>query len=73
MSSVDVINREALVERFGGQRPGGRLKFVNHTLVTFEFEEVEALELEDFGPQNVLFDMGSKRSSSRRGGRSRSR
>jgi hypothetical protein len=91
---MTVINREAVVERFGewpsfhdaevyglrldtgqrgdgivrlqldvhvfavgGQLQGGRLKFVDHTLVTFEFEEVESLELEDFGPQNVLFDL----------------
>ena len=37
-----------------GTLPDGRLKFVDHTLVTLEFEAVEALELQDFGPQNVL-------------------
>jgi Immunity protein 50 len=88
---MDVINREALVERFGdwpsfhdaevyalrldsGQRtdgitrleldvhvfevhgtlPDGHFNFVKHTLVTLEFEEVETIELEGFGPQNVL-------------------
>lgn len=91
---MDVINREALIDRFGdwpsfhdaevyglrldsGQRTNGvaslqldihvfavegrlsngRLNFVNHTLVTLEFEDVEALELEGFGPQNVLDDL----------------
>jgi hypothetical protein len=27
--------------------------FVNHTLVTLEFDEIEALEMDGFGPQNV--------------------
>ena len=91
---MNVINREALVERFGewpsfhdaevyalrlnsgqesdglvrleldvhvfdvdGTLPDGRLNFVKHTLVTLEFEDVEALELEGFGPQNVLDDL----------------
>jgi Immunity protein 50 len=91
---VDIVNSEALVERFGewpsfhdaevyglrldsGQRtdgtvrvqldvhvftvdgrlPGGRHNFACHTLVTFEFDEVEALELDGFGPQNVLDDL----------------
>ena len=40
-----------------GQLPNGRLNFVNHTLVTLEFGEVEALELDGFGPQNVLDDL----------------
>jgi hypothetical protein len=89
-----MINREALVGRFGewpsfhdaevygvrldsgqradgiarlqldvhvfaiaGQLPGGHFNFVDHTLVTFEFEEVEAVELDGFGPQNVLDDL----------------
>ena len=30
---------------------------VNHTLVTLEFEDVEDIELDGFGPQNVLFDL----------------
>ncbi len=92
--SVGIVNREALIERFGrwpsfhdaeiyavrldsGQRsngaprleldvhvfdvdgtlPDGQLNFVNHTLVTLEFEEVEEVELEGFGPQNVLDDL----------------
>jgi hypothetical protein len=91
---MDVINAEALIERFGewpsfhdaeiyglrldsGQRkncdvrleldihlfasdgllPDGRVKWVNHTLATLEFEEVENLELNGFGPQNVLDDL----------------
>jgi hypothetical protein len=91
---MDVFNREALTERFGGWpsfhdaeiyglrldsgqrtdgvvrleldihlfsvdgvRPDGRLKFSNHTLVTLEFEEVEALDLDEFGNQNVLFEL----------------
>jgi immunity protein 50 of polymorphic toxin system len=91
---VDVINAEALVDRFGewpsfhdaevlglrldsGQRTDGivrlqldvhvfaiergaardRLSFVNHTLATLEFDEVEAVEFEGFGPQNVLDDL----------------
>lgn len=40
-----------------GQLPDGRLSFVSHTLVTLEFEEVEALEMDGFGPQNVLDDL----------------
>jgi hypothetical protein len=91
---VDVINREALVDRFGdwpsfhdaevyglrldsgqrtdgvarlqldvhvfaidGQLPDGWFNCVDHTLVTFEFEGVEAVELDRFGPQNVLDDL----------------
>jgi immunity protein 50 of polymorphic toxin system len=88
---VDVLNGDALEERFGGwpsfhdaevlavrldsgQRsdgrtrleldihlfdidgllPSGHYNFVNHTLATFEFVGVENVELDDFGPQNVL-------------------
>ncbi|MBJ7330664.1 MAG: hypothetical protein JHC95_12265 [Solirubrobacteraceae bacterium] len=88
---MDVINQEALLDRFGGwpsfhdaeiyslrldsgQRsdglvrlqldihvfavdgtlPNGRFNFVKHTLVTLEFEDVEAAGLDGFGPQNVL-------------------
>ena len=91
---VDIVNSEALVERFGdwpsfhdaevygvrldsgqrtdgvarlqldvhvfaidGQLPGGRFSFVDHTLVTFEFEDIGAVELDGFGPQNVLDDL----------------
>jgi hypothetical protein len=94
MSIVEVINREALIVRFGewpsfhdaevyglrldsgqhttglvsvqldihvfavdGRVASGRLNFVDHTLVTFEFEDVESLHLEGFGPQNVLDDL----------------
>ena len=31
-----------------------RLNFVLHTVVTLRFEEVEEIELDGFGPQNVL-------------------
>jgi hypothetical protein len=41
--------------------------------VTLGFEEVEALEMEGFGAQNVLDDLVSKRYISSRGGRFRSR
>jgi hypothetical protein len=81
---MDVINREALVERFGdwpsfhdaeiyavhldsGQRTDGvpRLQLDvyvigpagEHTLVTLAFTDVEAVELDGFGPQNVLDDL----------------
>ncbi|MCW2984726.1 MAG: hypothetical protein JWR63_2296 [Conexibacter sp.] len=91
---MEVINRAALVDRFGdwpsfhdaevyalrldsGQRtdgiarleldvhvfgvygtlPDGHFDFVNHTVVTLGFEEVEAIELEGFGPQNVLDEL----------------
>jgi hypothetical protein len=40
-----------------GQLPDGGLNFVKHTLVTLEFDEVEALEMDGFGPQNVLDDL----------------
>jgi hypothetical protein len=40
-----------------GELPSGRSNFVKHTLVTFGFEEVEAQQMEDFGPQNVLDDL----------------
>lgn len=40
-----------------GRLPSGRLNFVKHALVTLEFEDVEALDLEGFGPQNVLDDL----------------
>jgi hypothetical protein len=36
-----------------GPRAGGS-RFTTHTLVTFEFEHVEHVELEGFAPQNVL-------------------
>lgn len=91
---MEVMNQEALVERFGewpsfhdaeiyglrldsGQRrdgvvrleldihlfsagersSSGRVTWVDHTLVTLEFEDVEALQIEDFNHQNVLFDL----------------
>jgi Immunity protein 50 len=34
-----------------------RLSFAKHTVVTLEFEEVEAVELDGFGPQNVLDEL----------------
>jgi hypothetical protein len=91
---MDVINAEAVVDRFGqwpsfhdaevlslrldsGQRTDGiarlqldvhvfavetppsrgRLRFVKHTVVTLEFEEVEAVKLDGFGLQNVLDEL----------------
>ena len=38
--------------RFAGDglRADGRVNWVNHTLTTLEFEEVEALETDGFGP-----------------------
>jgi hypothetical protein len=33
---------------------GGGLNFVSHSLVTMRFDGVEAVELDGFGPQNVL-------------------
>jgi hypothetical protein len=94
MKRMDVINSEALTERFGGwpsfhdaeiygvrldsgersdglvrleldvhlfaadgQFPDGRVQWVNHTLATLEFEEIEALQIDGFGPQNVLDDL----------------
>ena len=91
---IDVWNREALEDRFGGwpsfhdaevlavrldsgQRsdgrsrleldihlfsidgvlPNGRSNWVNHSVVTFEFARVEDVELDGFGPQNVLDDL----------------
>jgi hypothetical protein len=92
--AVQIINREAVEERFGswpsfhdaevyavrldsGQRltaptsleldihvfaveatmSGERYTFVKHTLVTLRFEGVEMVELDGFGPQNVLDDL----------------
>jgi hypothetical protein len=40
-----------------GTLPDGRLNVTTHTLVTLEFEEVEMVELDGFGPQNVLDDL----------------
>jgi hypothetical protein len=40
-----------------GQLPSGRLNFVNHTLVTLGFDEIENAEFVGFGPQNVLDDL----------------
>jgi hypothetical protein len=57
--SDGVVRLEVDVHVFGvnGTLPTGCLKFVNHTLVTLMFEQVEALELDGFGPQNVLDDL----------------
>ncbi len=54
-----------------GQLPVGRFNRVEHTSVTFEFEEVEALELDGFGPRNVLDDLSLRTCISLRGVRSR--
>ena len=41
-----------------GVLPNGRhLNFVRHTLTTLRFVGAEAIELEGFGPQNVLDDL----------------
>ena len=40
-----------------GQLADGRFNFVLHTAVTLEFVGVENVELDRFGPQNVLFDL----------------
>jgi hypothetical protein len=40
-----------------GNQADGRLNFVLHTLVTLRFEGIEAVELDGFGPQNVLDDL----------------
>jgi hypothetical protein len=40
-----------------GVLPNGHLNFVRHTLATLRFEGAEAIELEGFGPQNVLDDL----------------
>lgn len=40
-----------------GRLSDRKFNFENHTLVTLEFEEVEDVKLEGFGPQNVLDDL----------------
>ncbi len=40
-----------------GKQADGRLNFLLHTLVTLRFEGIEAVELDGFGPQNVLDDL----------------
>jgi Immunity protein 50 len=40
-----------------GVLPDGRSNFVLHTLATLRFERVEAVELDGFGPQNVLDEL----------------
>ena len=47
----------SMSSRSANRLPGGRLDFVKHTLVTLEVEEIEALELAGFGPQNVLDEL----------------
>lgn len=53
------------VAQGGGEQSAG-YAFENHTLVTLRFEEIDALELEDFGPQNVLFSLDVQRDSTGR-------
>jgi hypothetical protein len=57
--SDGVVRLELDVHVFSadGTLPNGRVNWVNHTLVTLEFEDVEALEIDCFGPQNVLDDL----------------
>lgn len=47
------------VHVFETERPpsGDAVRFLNHSLVTLEFDEIEAVELDGFGPQNVLDDL----------------
>jgi len=40
-----------------GLLPDGQTNFTRHTLATLRFEGVEAVELDGFGPQNVLWDL----------------
>ena len=40
-----------------GTKSDGHSSFTTHTLVTLRFEGVEAVELDGFGPQNVLDDL----------------
>jgi hypothetical protein len=46
---------------------------VKHTLATLEFEDVEGMELDGFGPQNVLDGLLLEEVSLAAGPRSRSR
>ena len=57
--SDGVARLELDVHVFGvdGLRPNGRLNFVLHTVATLQFEGIEDVELDGFGPQNVLFDL----------------
>lgn len=57
--SDGVVRLELDVHVFAidGQLPDGSLNFVLHTVVTLQFEGVEAAELDGFGPQSVLFDL----------------
>jgi hypothetical protein len=40
-----------------GKGPDGQPKLTGHSFVTLEFAGIEGLELDGFGPQNVLFDL----------------
>jgi hypothetical protein len=40
-----------------GLLPNGQVNWVLHTLTTLRFEGTETIELDGFGPQNVLFDL----------------
>jgi Immunity protein 50 len=40
-----------------GVLPSGQSNFVKHTVATLSFGGVENVELDGFGPQNVLFDL----------------
>ncbi len=41
-----------------GQLPDGRFNIGKHTLVTLEFEAVDEIDLNWFGAQNVLWELG---------------
>ena len=57
MSGVVRLQLDIHVFAVSGQLPDGRLNFTNHTLATLEFEEVKDLQIDSFGPQNVLDEL----------------
>lgn len=40
-----------------GVQADGRVNYRRHTLVTMRFDDADRIELEGFGPQNVLWDL----------------
>lgn len=57
--SDGIVRLELDIHVFAGDglQPSGQVNWVNHTLAALGFEEVEALEIDGFGPQNVLDDL----------------
>jgi len=49
----------------------GRVNWILHTLTTLRFDGVEDVELDGFGPQNVLFDLRIEDLGNRAPGRAR--